>query len=51
MTWNNVTTAHYRWLARFLRRRGWVVFYLEKQCRGCNTECWLQLYNEMEARE
>jgi hypothetical protein len=38
----NFRHAHERLMMRFLRRRGWVVFYLEeghRECRGGN--CWL----------
>jgi hypothetical protein len=32
-------------MVRFLRRRGWVVFYLEKDQRVCKGKfCWLKLY-------
>lgn len=40
-----------RALARFLRRRGWVVFWLDEPVRQChrkhrdgNDTCWLELY-------
>jgi len=34
-------------MMRYLRKRGWVVFYLEEQFRKCpdNTGCWMNLYN------
>lgn len=36
-------------MMRFLRRRGWVVFYLEEQLRVCNSgTCWLCLYRQQE---
>ncbi len=36
-------------MMRFLRRRGWVVFYLDEQARVCNSgTCWLRLYQEQE---
>jgi hypothetical protein len=47
----NARTFHHRVLARFLRTRGWVVFYLEPQARTCKTDCWLKLYLESEKRE
>jgi hypothetical protein len=32
-------------MMRYLRKRGWVVFYLEEQNRTCvNGECWMKLY-------
>jgi hypothetical protein len=32
-------------MANWLRRRGWVVFYLDEQARTCNKgTCWLELY-------
>lgn len=49
MIWNNVITTHHRWMANFLRKRGWVVFYLDEQCRQCNGGvCWLSLYEQGE---
>ena len=51
MILHNVLTWHHRILARFLRKRGWVVFYLEKEARSCTEgSCWLKLYEyEMNA--
>ena len=46
MIWSNVWSAPNRWLAYYLRRQGWVVFYLDPQARACNTVCWLSLYEE-----
>jgi hypothetical protein len=43
----NLMTFHQRLMARFLRKRGWVVFYLDKQARHCSDDfCWLKLYEE-----
>lgn len=50
MIWANVLNAPNRWMANYLRRRGWVVFYLDKQARECRGGCWLQLYEEGEAK-
>ena len=52
--WNNIRTVHQRILARYLRRRGWVVFYLEPTIRRCDPKyaaagCWLALYEEGES--
>ena len=35
-----------RWLARYLKRRGWVVFWLDEDARHCIApgHCWLALY-------
>jgi hypothetical protein len=34
-----------RWMMRFLRKRGWVVFYLDEPARKCfSGHCWLKLY-------
>jgi len=41
-------------MARYLRRRGWVCFYLEPAARTCvpgPTGCWLSLYDDGERRE
>ncbi len=47
MTWNNVTNIPSMLMARFLRRRGWVVFYLDEKARKCNDgTCWMELYRE-----
>lgn len=52
--WHNVFTFHHRMMMRYLRKRGWVVFYLEKEARHCNVEnggtCWLKLYESEEAQ-
>lgn len=41
----NLKFIHHRWMMNFLRKRGWVVFYLEEQARTCNNGiCWLKLY-------
>lgn len=53
--WNNVTTTPNRWMAYWLRRQGWVCFYLDEQARQCADDshkhggCWLALYQEGEA--
>lgn len=48
--WRNVLSVHHRWMARFLRRRGWVVFYLDDPCRHCTAVCWLDCYLQSELR-
>lgn len=41
----NIGNIHHRLMANFLRKRGWVVFYLEEEFRTCSNElCWLKLY-------
>ena len=46
-----------RLMMRYLRRRGWVVFWLDPECRHCYAtnfgkgnpmDCWLELYNQGE---
>jgi len=46
ITWlENAKTFHHRIMMRYLRKRNWVVFYLEKEHRRCNDGCcWLELY-------
>lgn len=46
VTWNNFVTTPQRVMARWLHRRGWIVFYLDEDCRTrCTDErCWLNLY-------
>ncbi len=43
---HNASSSLNRWMMRYLQRRGWVVFYLEPECREClNYEtCWMRLY-------
>lgn len=34
-----------KWMMRYLRKRGWVVFYLDEFARKCQKGfCWLSLY-------
>lgn len=55
----NLRTAHERMMMRYLRKRGWVVFYLDEQCRFCTAgndrradeSCWLALYQREEFRQ
>ena len=54
MIWNNAITAPNRWMAYWLRRRGWVCFYLDEQARNCgNPEqgCWMAIYQQGENRK
>jgi len=45
----NALRIHHRLMARYLRRRGWVVFYLEQEHRECRGgECWLEMYQGTE---
>ncbi len=40
-----------RMLTRYLRRRGWVVFWLDPVARHCDDDaCWLRLYEQSEGR-
>jgi hypothetical protein len=56
MIWNNIKTTHHRWMASWLKRQGWVCFYLEPQFRHCpavdhnrrDFTCWLALYEQGE---
>lgn len=48
----NFKKLHHRIMMRYLQKRGWVVFYLEKQNRICNNgTCWLKLYEAEQARK
>ena len=41
----NAKSFHHRIMMRYLRKRGWVVFYLEPKARICDgVTCWLKLY-------
>lgn len=44
MILENLKTFHHRIMVRFLRKRGWVVFYLEEQDRECKDTCILKRY-------
>ena len=47
--WNNLITTPNRWMAYWLRRRGWVCLYLDPRSRHCSSGCcWLQLYQDSE---
>ena len=44
---HNAAHFHERAMAQFLRRRGWVVFYLEPRARKCaKGTCWMDLYGQ-----
>jgi len=44
----DLPTFHERLMCHYLRRRGWVVFYLEPQSRECRGDtCWMKLYREV----
>jgi hypothetical protein len=45
---HNAWSAHHRVLAGYLKRHGWVVFYLEEPQRDCRALCWLRLYRDGE---
>ena len=54
MHWHNIRTAPNRWMAWYLKRQGWVVFYLDPIARHCGTAppgCWLALYAAAEAHD
>ena len=41
----NLRHFHHRIMARYLKKRNWVVFYLEPKHRICSDDtCWLKLY-------
>jgi len=47
----NLKHIHERILVNYLRKKGWVVFWLDKQARFCNEgegkgTCWLRLYED-----
>ncbi len=50
MTWNwqNIKTSGNRVMAYWLRRQGWVCFYLDEQSRTCTGLCWLEQYQASE---
>jgi len=48
---DKISTYVQQWMARFLQRRDWVVFYLDPRARKCNDVCWLALYESEMAKE
>lgn len=49
---SNAMSFHHRLMANFLKKRGWVCFYLETQARKCGQDvCWLKLYEEENIRK
>jgi|GEM_PF-4114874 hypothetical protein len=45
VTMHNALRFHHRLMAKYLRRRGWVAFYLDEVSRTCNGDtCWMKLY-------
>jgi len=37
-----------QWMMKYLRKRGWVVFYLDEEQRQCSKQtCFLTLYNSV----
>lgn len=43
----NLPSTPQRWMARYLRKRGWVAFYLDPHFHGRKCDdpsCWLNLY-------
>jgi hypothetical protein len=43
---------HERLMAWYLRRSGWVVFYLDERSRECNQgTCWMKLYQTEVTKE
>lgn len=41
--WDPILLKLERLLVKFLRKRGWVIFYLEPNCRVCTHICYLEL--------
>ncbi|KKM16616.1 hypothetical protein LCGC14_1684030 [marine sediment metagenome] len=46
----NLGNIHHRLMAGYIRKRGWVAFYLEPKQRHCNGMCWLKLYEDEQKR-
>ncbi len=43
----NISMIPQRMMMRYLRSRGWIVFWLDEVSRKCNGDiCWLKLYQE-----
>lgn len=39
-----------QFMMRYLRKRGWIVFWLDECARECKDTCWLKLYMDEENR-
>jgi hypothetical protein len=48
---SNAKSFHHRIMARYLEKRGWVVFYLDEDVRTCSDVCWLGLYEAQRRKE
>ena len=50
---NNAKHFHERLICNYLKKHGWVVFYLDPRSRDCTdiTFCWMKLYKQEEAKE
>jgi hypothetical protein len=51
----NLKTLPQRLMAKFLKKRGWVCFYLKEEQRDCNSKiqpdfCWLKCYVDGEPK-
>jgi hypothetical protein len=34
-----------QWMMKYLRRKGWIVFWLDEPAKKCGNDlCWLKLY-------
>ncbi len=44
----NARSIHHRLMANYIRKRGWVAFYLEGDARVCKNVCWLKEYQQKE---
>jgi hypothetical protein len=52
IVFRNFLSWHHRVMAKYLRKRGWVVFYLEERARDCNDgTCWMKLYTASETQK
>ncbi len=40
-----------RLMAKYLKKKGWTVFWLDENIDCKNKHCWLQIYRESEARD
>ncbi len=46
---HNASSSHHRLMARYLKRQGWVCFYLEEEHRSCHhVGCYLEIYQHGE---
>jgi len=42
--WENIWNIPQKLMANYLRKKGWIAFYLDDRARECKGICWLKTY-------